>query len=116
MQGGQLREAVPHVSSPGADGDYLEAAQRLCGNPQISIPRWRRAITNPAWPSLSATIMRDGTVKDVKLLIESSGSRMLDLAWMGIVPQRSICRRFRMTCRKTSGILRLSMDYELIYQ
>jgi protein TonB len=113
VQGGQLREAVPHVSSPGADGDYLEALSDYVEThkyyPEVAARNREAGVA-----VISATIRRDGTVLDVKLL-QSSGSRMLDVAWMGMFRAKHL-PPFPDDMRENERKFTLSMDYEIIYQ
>jgi len=113
VQGGQLHEAVPHVSSPGADGDYLEALSDYVEThkyyPEVAARNREAGVA-----VISATIRRDGTVQDVKLL-QSSGSRMLDMAWMGMFRAKRL-PPFPDDMRENERKFTLSMDYEIIYQ
>jgi protein TonB len=112
VQGGQLREAVPHVSSPGADGDYLERLSDYVETHKF-YPELAARNREAGVAVIKATIMRDGTVKDVRL-IESSGSRTLDMAWMGMFRAKHL-PPFPDDMREDQRDFTLSMDYELKY-
>jgi len=113
IEGGQLKDAVPHVSSPGADGDYLELL-----NEYVETHKFypERAANNgeDGVAVVRATIERDGTVKDVHL-VESSGSRDLDLAWISLFRDQRLAP-FPDNMRENEREFTLSMDYILIYR
>jgi protein TonB len=113
VQGGQLREAVPHVSSPGADGDYLERLSDYVETHKF-YPELAAANREAGVAVIKATILRDGTVRDVRL-VESSGSRTLDMAWMGMFRNKRL-PPFPDDMREDQREFTLSMDYEIIYR
>ncbi len=113
VQGGQVREAVPHVSSPGADGDYLERLSDYVETHKF-YPELAAANREAGVAVIKATILRDGTVKDVRL-VESSGSRTLDMAWMGMFRAKHL-PPFPDDMRENQRDFTLSMDYEIVYQ
>jgi protein TonB len=113
VQGGQLREAVPHVSSPGADGDYLERLSDYVETHKF-YPELAAKNREAGVAVIKATILRDGTVKDVRL-VESSGSRTLDMAWMGMFRAKHL-PPFPDDMRENQRDFTLSMDYEIVYQ
>ncbi|MEJ0046291.1 MAG: TonB family protein [Rhodospirillales bacterium] len=113
IEGGQLREAVPHVSSPGADGDYMELLTEYVETHKF-YPERAAANREDGVAVIRATIERDGTVKDVHL-VESSGSRELDLAWIGLFRNQRLAP-FPEDMRENERDFTLSMDYVLIYR
>lgn len=112
VKGGMLRDAVPHVSSPGADGDYLSALSDYVETHKY-YPTQAAENGEEGTSVIRATIARDGTVKDVQL-VESSGSRMLDLAWLSLFRDKHLAP-FPDDMKESQRDFTLSMDYELIY-
>jgi len=113
VKGGMLRDAVPHVSSPGADGDYISALSDYVETHKY-YPTQAAENGEEGTSVVRATIARDGTVKDVSL-VESSGSRMLDLAWMSLFRAKHLAP-FPDDMKENQRDFTLSMDYELIYR
>ena len=113
IEGGQLKDAVPHVSSPGADGDYLELLSEYVETHKF-YPERAASNGEDGVAVIRATIARDGTVTDVHL-VESSGSRDLDLAWIGLFRNQRLAP-FPDDMREKQRDFTLSMDYVLIYR
>ncbi len=113
VRGGMLRDAVPHISSPGADGDYLEELSEYVETHKF-YPEQAAANQEQGTAVIRAKIARDGTVKDVQLL-ESSGSRTLDLAWISLFRDKHLAP-FPDDMREAEEEFTLSMDYELLYR
>ena len=113
IEGGQLKDAVPHVSSPGADGDYLELLSEYVETHKF-YPERAAANREDGVAVIRATIARDGTVRDVHL-VESSGSRDLDLAWISLFRDQRLAP-FPDDMREKERDFTLSMDYVLIYR
>jgi protein TonB len=113
IEGGQLKDAVPHVSSPGADGDYLELLSEYVETHKF-YPERAASNGEDGVAVIRATIARDGTVKDVHL-VESSGSRDLDIAWIGLFRNQRLAP-FPDDMREQQRDFTLSMDYVLIYR
>ena len=113
IEGGQLKDAVPHVSSPGADGDYLELLSEYVETHKF-YPERAAANGEDGVAVIRATIARDGTVKDVHL-VESSGSRDLDIAWISLFRDQRLAP-FPDDMREKERDFTLSMDYVLIYR
>jgi protein TonB len=113
VQGGQLKDAVPHVSSPGADGDYLEQLSEYIETHKF-YPEQAAANRESGVAVIKATIARDGTVKDVRL-VESSGSRTLDLAWLSLFRDKHLVP-FPDDMKAAQQDFTLSMDYQLLYR
>jgi TonB family protein len=113
IEGGQLKDAVPHVSSPGADGDYLELLSEYVETHKF-YPESAAKNGEDGVAVIRATIMRDGTVKDVHL-VESSGSRDLDIAWISLFRDQHLAP-FPDDMREQQRDFTLSMDYVLIYR
>jgi protein TonB len=111
VKGGMLRDAVPHVSSPGADGDYLSALSDYVETHKY-YPQQAADNGEDGTSVIRATIVRDGTVKNVQLM-ESSGSRMLDVAWMSLFRSKHL-PPFPDDMKENQRDFTLSMDYELI--
>ena len=113
IEGGQLKDAVPHVSSPGADGDYLELLSEYVETHKF-YPERAAANGEDGVAVIRATIARDGTVRDVHL-VESSGSRDLDIAWISLFRDHRLAP-FPDDMREQQRDFTLSMDYVLIYR
>ncbi len=111
VEGGQLRDAVPHVTSPGADGDYIE---RLSEYIEVHKFYPERAAANgeDGVAVLRATIARDGTVKDVELE-QSSGSNDLDDAWLSLFRHKRLAP-FPDDMNEAERTFEMSMDYILL--
>jgi TonB family protein len=78
IEGGQLRDAVPHIASAGADGDYMERLSEYVESHKY-YPEQAGRNGEQGTAVVSVLMSRDGTVKDVRLE-QSSESRMLDVA------------------------------------
>ena len=112
VRGGMLQEAVPHVTSPGADGDYLELLNEYVETHKY-YPEQAAANNEAGVSVIRATILRDGTVKDVQL-VESSGSPWLDMGWIGLFRGKKLAP-FPDDMREAQRDFTMSMDYEILY-
>jgi protein TonB len=112
VRGGQLMDAVPHIVAPGANGEYLDALSDYVESHKF-YPEDAAQNGEQGTAVIKATINRDGTVKDVKL-IESSGSATLDWAWLGLFRGKRL-PPFPDNMSDKQLELTMSMDYELIY-
>ena len=63
---------------------------------------------------IKAVFSRDGTVQSVQLM-QSSGSRTLDVAWMDLFKHKRVAP-FPPSMQEATQVVILSMDYELIQQ
>lgn len=113
VKGGQLRDAVPHVSSPGADGDYIEALTAYVETHKFYPERAARE-GESGTAVIKAVIARDGRVKDVRL-VESSGSKWLDLAWISLFRNKKLAP-FPDDMKEAEKEFTLGMVYELVYR
>jgi TonB family protein len=113
VRGGQLIDAVPHITAPGANGEYLDALSDYVESHKF-YPEDAAQNGEQGTAVIKATIARDGTVKDVKL-VESSGSQTLDWAWLGLFRGKRL-PPFPDNMNDKQLELTMSMDYELIYR
>ena len=113
VRGGVLTDAVPHVASPGANGDYLELLNEYVETHKF-YPEQARADNESGTSVIRATISRDGRVRDVQL-VESSGSSWLDMAWLGLFRGQRL-PPFPDDMKEAQRDFTMSMDYELIYR
>lgn len=113
VKGGQLQDAVPHISSPGADGDYIEALAAYVETHKFYPERAARE-GEAGTAVIKAVIERSGQVKDVRL-VESSGSKWLDLAWLSLFRNKKLAP-FPDDMKEAEREFTLSMTYELIYR
>lgn len=113
IQGGQLKEVVPHVSSPGANGEYLEILSEYVESHKY-YPERAAQNGEDGVSVIKITITRDGTVKDVGL-VETSGSHELDLAWMSLFRDQHL-PPFPDDMPEAQRSFTISMDYILLRQ
>jgi TonB family protein len=110
--GGQMHDAVAHVSNPGASGDYLAEISAYVERHKF-YPSQAAANGENGVATIDATITRDGRVVDVRLR-QSSGSRWLDMAWESLFRDHRFSP-FTDDMKGDKQIFTLTMDYELIY-
>ncbi len=112
VQGGQLRDAVPHVASAGADGDYMEALGEYVETHKF-YPEQAGRNGEQGTAVVRALIARDGTVKDVRLE-QSSESRMLDVALISMFRSKHL-PPFPEDMKEKEREFTISMTYEIVY-
>jgi protein TonB len=81
-RGGASDYGMLHFTSPGASGSYAELLHEYVEEhkyyPEQAIENQEQGM-----PVISATLTRDGRVRNLRL-VESSGSPSLDMAWFGL--------------------------------
>jgi TonB family protein len=112
IEGGQLRDAVPHIASAGADGDYMELLSEYVETHKY-YPEQAGRNGEQGTATIKATIERDGTVKDVRLE-QSSESRMLDLALLSMFRDKHL-PPFPDDMKENERDFTISMTYEIVY-
>jgi protein TonB len=113
IEGGQVREAIPHIASAGADGDYLERLSEYVETHKY-YPESAARVGEDGISIIRALIRRDGTVENVQLE-QSSGSRTLDVAWLSLFRGQKL-PPFPDDMKEQEKEFTLSMDYELLYR
>ncbi len=99
ISGGQMHDAVTHVIGPGGPEDYMALLSEYVEQ-GMSVVR--------------VTIERDGTVKGLSL-VESAGSRQLDLAWEAVFREGRL-PAFTDDMKDNEITLTMSLDYILTYR
>jgi protein TonB len=112
IQGGQLRDAVPHIASAGADGDYMELLSEYVETHKY-YPEQAGRNGEQGTTTIKALITRDGTVKDVRLE-QSSESRMLDLALLSMFRDKHL-PPFPDDMKENEREFTITMTYEIVY-
>jgi protein TonB len=113
ISGGQLHDAVTHVIGPGGPEDYMALLSEYIETHKY-YPESAAAAGEQGLSAVRVTIMRDGSVRSVQL-VESSGSRTLDVAWEGVF-QSGRLPAFTDDMTQNELTLTLSLDYTLIYR
>ncbi len=111
IEGGQLRDAVPHIASPGADGDYMELLSNYVETHKY-YPEQAGRNGEQGTATIKALITRDGTVKDVRLE-ESSEYRMLDVALMSMFRNKHL-PPFPDDMKENEREFTITMTYEIV--
>ncbi len=111
IEGGQLKDAVPHIASPGADGDYMELLSNYVETHKF-YPEQAGRNGEQGTATIKAMITRDGTVKDVRLE-ESSEYRMLDVALMSMFRNKHL-PPFPDDMKENEREFTISMTYEIV--
>jgi protein TonB len=112
IEGGQLRDAVPHIASAGADGDYMELLSQYVETHKY-YPDQAGRNGEQGTAVIKAVIARDGTVKDVRLE-QSSESRMLDVALESMFRDKHL-PPFPDDMKEGEKEFTISMTYEIVY-
>ena len=112
IEGGQLRDAVPHISSAGADGDYMERLTEYVETHKY-YPEQAGRNGEQGTATIKALITRDGTVKDARLE-QSSESRMLDLALLSMFRDKHL-PPFPDDMKENEHEFTITMTYEIVY-
>ena len=112
IEGGQLRDAVPHIASAGADGDYMELLSEYVETHKY-YPEQAGRNGEQGTATIKALIARDGTVKDVHLE-QSSESRMLDLALLSMFRDKHL-PPFPDDMKENEREFTITMTYEIVY-
>jgi TonB family protein len=111
VRGGVLDNGAFHVSTPGADGDYLELIHQYVEThkyyPDQAIAEGQDGIA-----VIHATISPQGRILHLEL-VESSGSSWLDMAWLGLFRSMDL-PRFPPDMKVPQLDFTYSMDYHLI--
>ncbi len=113
VQGGELRDAVPHVASAGADGDYMGLLGEYVETHKF-YPELAGRNGEQGTVVVRALIARDGTVKDVRL-DQTSESRMLDVALLSMFRGKHL-PPFPDDMKEKEREFTISMTYEIVYQ
>jgi TonB family protein len=113
ISGGQMHDAVAHVSNPGASGDYLAEISAYVEQHKF-YPSQAASNGEDGVATIEATISRDGRVTNVQLK-QSSGSRWLDMAWESLFRDHRFSP-FTDDMKGDKQNFTLTMDYELIYR
>ena len=111
IEGGQLRDAVPHVASAGADGDYMEALGEYVETHKF-YPELAGRNGEQGTVVVRALIARDGTVKDVRLE-QTSESRLLDVALISMFRGKHL-PPFPEDMKEQEREFTISMTYEIV--
>ncbi len=111
IEGGQLKDAVPHIASPGADGDYMELLSNYVETHKY-YPEQAGRNGEQGTATIKAMITRDGTVKDVRLE-ESSESRLLDVALMSMFRNKHL-PPFPDDMKENQREFTITMTYEIV--
>jgi TonB family protein len=111
IEGGQLKDAVPHIASPGADGDYMELLSNYVETHKF-YPEQAGRNGEQGTATIKALISRDGTVKDVRLE-ESSEYRMLDVALMSMFRNKHL-PPFPDDMKEDQREFTITMTYEIV--
>jgi TonB family protein len=110
VRGGTLEDAGLHVTTPGADGDYLELINQYVEThkyyPQQAADEGQDGIA-----VVHVTISPEGRILHLEL-IESSGSSWLDMAWVGLFRGMRL-PRFPPNMKVPQLELDATMNYEL---
>ena len=112
IEGGQLKDAVPHIASPGADGDYMERLSEYVETHKY-YPEVAGRNGEQGTATIKALIARDGTVKDVRLE-QSSESRMLDVALESMFRSKHL-PPFPDDMKENEREFTITMTYEIVY-
>ena len=111
IEGGQLRDAVPHVASAGADGDYMEQLTDYVETHKY-YPEQAGRNGEQGTATVKALIARDGTVKDVRLE-QSSESRLLDVALLSMFRGKHL-QPFPDDMKEKEKEFTITMTYEIV--
>ena len=112
IEGGQLRDAVPHVSSAGADGDYMELLSAYVETHKF-YPEQAGRNGEQGTAVIKVLMTRDGTVKDVHLE-QSAESRLLDMALLSLFRDKHL-PPFPDDMKESQHEFTISMTYEIVY-
>jgi|GEM_PF-2850174 protein TonB len=112
VRGGRLTDAVAHVVGPGGAADYMELLSEFIETHKYYPPS-ALADNEEGTAAISITIERDGTVRSLRL-VSSSGSRILDSAWMAIFRDNKL-PAFTDDMPWPQQTFELSLDYQIIY-
>ena len=113
IQGGQIRDAVAHVASPGASSDYIAGISEYVETHKF-YPQQAADNGEEGNSVLAVTISRDGRVRNVQL-VESAGSRWLDMAWISLFRGHQFAP-FPDDMKEKERTFTLTMDYEILYR
>jgi TonB family protein len=111
IEGGELKDAVPHIASPGADGDYMQLLSDYVETHKY-YPEQAGRNGEQGTATIKAVIARDGTVKDVHLE-QSSESRMLDVALLSMFRAKHL-PPFPDDMREKEREFTITMTYEIV--
>jgi len=81
-RGGMSDDGMLHFTTPGASGSYAELLHEYVEEHKY-YPEQAIENQEEGMPVISATLTRDGRIKNLRL-VESSGSPSLDMAWFGL--------------------------------
>ena len=112
IEGGQLRDAVPHIASNGENGDYDELLTEYVETHKY-YPEQAGRNGEQGTATIKALIARDGTVKNVRLE-QSSESRMLDVALLSMFRDKHL-PPFPDDMKENEKEFTITMTYEIVY-
>ena len=112
VRNGQLSEAVAHVRGSHGLADWLDALRDFVEDHKY-YPREAAENGEQGSAVLRVTVTRDGTVKKLEL-VSSSGSQMLDAAWMAVFRDNKL-PPFNDDMPHKEITLPVELDYHLIY-
>jgi len=113
IRGGRLTDAVAHVVGPGGTADYLALLSEFIETHKY-YPEGAARNGEEGSATVRLTVLRDGTVKGLDLL-SSSGSSLLDAAWMGVFRDNRL-PAFTDDMPGSEQTFTLTLNYELIYR
>ncbi len=113
IRGGRLRDAVAHVVGPGGEADYLALLSEFIETHKY-YPEGAAENGEEGSATVRLTVRRDGTVEALQLET-SSGSSLLDAAWMAVFRDNQL-PAFTDDMPGARQTFTLTLNYELIYR
>jgi TonB family protein len=113
ISGGRLRDSVAHTIMRGGEGDYMSEVEDFVETHKYYPPEaGERGEEGGA--TVEVTVRRDGTVTSVRL-VDSSGSQMLDAAWLSVFRDNRL-PAFNDDMPENQFTFRYRLNYYLIYR
>jgi TonB family protein len=112
VRGGRLVDSVAHVVGPGGRGDYLALLSEFIETHKYYPPEAARNGEDGS-ATVELTVRRDGKVEALNL-VTSSGSELLDAAWMAVFRDNRL-PPFPDDLTKPRETFMLTLNYQLIY-
>jgi protein TonB len=112
IRGGHLTDAVAHVVGQGGAADYLALLSEFIETHKY-YPEGAARNGEEGSATVQLTVRRDGTVRALSLA-SSSGSSLLDAAWMAVFRDNRL-PAFTDDMPGAEETFRLTLNYELIY-
>jgi protein TonB len=113
IRGGHLTDSVAHVVGQGGQADYLALLSEFIETHKY-YPEGAAQNGEEGSATVELTVRRDGTVRALSLA-SSSGSSLLDAAWMAVFRDNRL-PAFTDDMPGAEETFKLTLNYELIYR